>query len=474
MRRGEVMRILIVQFVPFGRSPPLPRFDHELGVAAAMLRQEGFELALLPADGYRPEALHQAINLHRPDQVLVDIPPTSITAAHRTIVDVAEKHFLPVTVVGVRATCRPREAISIPGVAALVVGEYDRAVVELLRCLRDGADPAGTGEKPAVAGVWVNSEDGLVRGEPAPLADDLDALPPSDRELFDTAGTVAASGEIDFQATRGCPWWCAFCLNDWYMDLYAAAGPLHRRRSIGGLLDEVSAVVRRYDRARRVRFVDHPFAADIDWLADFAHDYPRRCALPYRCHVPLSALDQRVPAMLARSGCETVSVEVGSGSRFIREEVLGLRMTRQQIVRGVAALKAEGLRVEGSVFVGAPYESEVSIDETIDLLARLDLDALRARVYYPVPGTRSAEICAENGWISGRGEENFHANRSVLDMPSLAPGQIDDIAARLETLVRRRRTGSVWSWLRRMRKLAAKPLRLRRAKRPPGGSTRRR
>ena len=89
MRRGEVMRILIVQFVPFGRSPPLPRFDHELGVAAAMLRQEGFELALLPADGYRPEALHQAINLHRPDQVLVDIPPTSITAAHHTIVDVA-------------------------------------------------------------------------------------------------------------------------------------------------------------------------------------------------------------------------------------------------------------------------------------------------------------------------------------------------------------------------------------------------
>ena len=89
-------------------------------------------------------------------------------------------------------------------------------------------------------------------------------------------------------------------------------------------------------------------------------------------------------------------------------------MTRQQIVHGVAALKAEGLRVEGSVFIGAPYESEVSIDDTIDLLAKLDLDSLRARVYYPVPGTRSAEICAENGWISGRGEENFDANRSVL------------------------------------------------------------
>ena len=467
------MRILIVQFVHSGRSPPLPRFDHELGVAAAMLREEGFELALLAADGYRPEALHDAIKLHRPAQVLVDIPPTSITAAHHTIVDVAEKHFLPVTVVGVHATCRPREAISIPGVAALVVGEHDRAVVELFRRLRDGGDPAGTPDEPGVPGVWVNSEEGLVRSEPAPLAEDLDALPVPDRELFDTARTVAATGELDFQATRGCPWWCAFCLNDWYMDLYPGAGTLHRRRSVGGLLEEVSAVVRGYDRARRVRFVDHPFAADADWLAEFARDYPRRCALPYRCHVALNALDERVPALLARSGCEMVSVEIGSGSSFIREEVLGLRMTGQQIARGVATLKAEGLRVRGSVFIGAPYESEVSIDETIDLLAELDLDAVGARVYYPVPGTRSAEICAENGWISGRGEENFHANRSVLDMPSLAAGEIDEIAARLETLIRRRRTGSVWKWFRRMRKLAARPMRLRRTRRPPEGPGRR-
>ncbi len=478
------MRILIVQFVPPGRAGPQPEFRHDLGVAAALLRAEGFELALLPLDGHRGDLLRQAVTDHRATHLLVDIPPVSVTAARHTIVDVAERHLLPVTVVGRYATCYPEQAISIPGVTTMILGEYEPSVVRLYQAIRDGSavmlsrpGEARSSGQADIPGVWFNSEEGLVRNEPAPLVENLDELAFPDRELFDYQRAVARTGEAVFAATRGCDRWCAFCLNDWYMELYAGRGSLLRRRSVNNLLAEVEQVVRRYEGVRAAAFCDHLFATDGAWLEQFAQDYPRRCGLPYRCRVPLNAVDTRIAELLAESGCQVVEVEIGSGSNFIREEILGLQTSENQIVAGVAALKGAGLRVRGRVFVGAPYASEITTAETLDLLSKLSLDAVEPRVYFPVPGTRAAEMCAENGWISGRAEDSFYAGCSVLDMPNYPASQIDAVARRFGVSLKRRRRRSLRTWMNRLREAGCRPLHLfRRGKargrglgeRPPG------
>jgi len=450
------MRILILQFVSPGRRGPLPRFDHELGVAAALLKAEGFEVSLAALQGYSRDRLHQAVVEHRPVRVVVQLEPTSLAAARHSIADLAERELLPVILVGRYATARPAEAISIPGVSAVIPGEYDQTLLDLCRRLRAGKDPAGM---DGARGVWLNSEEGLVRSEPAPLVEDLDALPPPDREIFQTRRLVEATGEVGFQATRGCREWCGYCLNDWYLELYAGRGEPLRRRSVDNLLTEIEEVIARYQGVQRVGFRDHAFATDTEWLEEFAGAYPQRCGLRFRCHVRLSGLDPRTPALLARSGCELAEVEIGSGSNFIRQEVLSLRLERRQIVEGVGRLHEAGLKVRASVFVGAPYETEVSVDQTLRLLAELPLETVRARVFYPLPGTRAAEICAENGWISGRGEENFHAARSVLDMPTLPVERINDLARQFHLLLKRRRNRGLRAWLRRLRKTLGVPLR---------------
>lgn len=454
------MRILILQFVAPGRTGALPEFEHDLGVAAAMLRSDGFEPDLLAMAGHEPEALREAINRSRPHQILAVVPPTHLTAARHTIMDVAEKHALPVGVVGRYATSQPKDTISIPGVRWLIVGEFEHALLGLLRLLRD----APAADLKGVPGVWANSAEGLVRNEPAPLIDDLDALPWPDREIFDYQRIVDATGQADFKATRGCARWCAYCLNDWYMEAYAGCDGLVRRRSAADLLDEMATVLGRYGGAREVVFLGHAFATDRPWLEAFAAEYPRRSALPYRCHVDLASVDRDVAALLARSRCRAADVMIGSGSNFIREEVLGIRLRWPKIVSGAAALAKAGVGVHAHVFVGAPYESEVSVAETLDLLARLDLQEVTPRVYYPVPGTRSAEMCADNGWISGRGEENFFAARSVLDMPSLPAERINEIARHFDSLLNRRRGRGLGGLLRRLRELGTTPLG-RRAKR---------
>lgn len=438
------MRILILQFVPPGAPAPGPRFDHALGVAAALLQADGFEVGLEALAGYHPGQVRQALTRFRPTHVLMDVSPTRLTAARHVAVDLAQKHALPVYLVGDYATAMPEQAISIPGVAGLVVGAYQRAVRELMVCLRDGQDAQvgdleqGQMAQPlAVPGLWYNSEDGLVQNPPSSSPPAPEELPWPDRSLFNYAQHVAATGQAEFRATLGCDRWCGFCLNEAYLDLYEQ--PPMRRRSVSDLLGEIQAVRQAFGPVARLRFTDHGFAVDKEWLAEFAPRYAQQVGLPFRCHVQAARMDEQTAGLLVRAGARDVDLQIGSGNDFLRQEVLAMPVSRQQVLATVAALRLAGLKVHGKVFIGCPYETEVTLEETLDLLARVRLDSVQPSIFYPVPGTAAEETCRDNGWLSGRDERNFLARHSVLDQPSMPAQRIDKVYRQFSALLRRRR-----------------------------------
>ena len=440
------MRVLMVQFCDPRLSDPLPVFQHSTGVLAAMLKREGFSCSLVTLAGYQADRLKNAVIHRRPQYVLVDLASYSVAAAHRMIGEVAETFSLPVAVMGQYATVRPDRAISIPGVHALLIGEYEQAGVALLRAVRDGDDPSGAD------GLWIHTDAGLVKGGIGPLIEDLDSLPFPDRELFDYGRLVSAEGEASFKVARGCPHWCSYCANDWYMDLYADAGTFVRRRSVANVLDEVAEVICRYEGAESIAFYDHCFALDADWIAAFAEDYPRHCTLPYRCQLHLGGVTEELAAMLARSLCRCVHVHIGAGSRFIREEILSMHVSNGQIVQACRVLRQAGLHVAAEVFIGCPYESEITVEETLKLLRDAKVHEVHPRVFYPTPGARAAELCAENGWISGRSEDNYWTQHTVLDMPSLPAEHVNAVVRKFPSLLKRPRNTSLRKLLEKVRR----------------------
>jgi len=192
-----------------------------------------------------------------------------------------------------------------------------------------------------------------------------------------------------------------------------------------------------------VSFYDHCFATDLEWFRGFAADYPRRSALPYRCHVPLMRVSGEVAALLAGSLCRWVHVHLGSGSRFIREEILSMEIGDEEIVEACRVLRQAGLHVVAEVFVGCPYESEITVEETLNLVRRAQAHQIHPRVFYPTPGTRAAELCAENGWISAGPQDAYWHQRSVLDMPSMSRDHIEAIVSKFPRLLRRPEAGGV-------------------------------
>ena len=426
------MHVLMLQFVSPGKAEPRPVFSHSLGVLASLLKVQDISVNLLALGGYQPDSLRKAVIEHRPRYVLAELPLHSATAAHRTIIALAEEFSIPVAIVGQFATCHPTRAASIPGVTAVFLGEYERGAAALMTAISRNE------ELDEIPGLWLNSADGLVKGPPPTLADDLDSLPAPDRELFDYSRIVSDDREACFKVARGCAMWCAYCPNDWYMDFYADRGPFVRRRSVGNVLDEIDDVVRTYGAVRSIAFYDHAFATDPEWLEQFAEAYKPRFSLPYRCHVRLSQVTDKIAALLAQSGCKCVHTHLGSGSSFIREEILSMRLSHERIIESCGLLRRAGLEIAAEIFVGCPYESQVTIEETLRLVRSSQIHQIHPSVFYPKPGTRAAELCQENGWISLRGEKaerNFWNRKSVLNMPSMPAEHIDAIAAKFHRLV---------------------------------------
>ncbi len=425
------MKLSILQFVDPGLTNPLPEFSHTLGVAAALLKNDGFEVSLITMPGCQDDRLRQAVIQQRPQYILADLSPFNVTPARRAIADISARFSLPVAVVGTYATCHARGAVSMAGVHALLPGEYEMAALDYFRAIRDHEDPTG------IEGVWLNSDMGLVKGLGRPLVEDLDSLPMPDRGLFDYARIVAATGEAAFKASRGCPLWCGCCVNDWYTDLYDGAPGCLRRRSVGHLLAEIDSVTKAYAGIASLRFYDHAFAFDADWLAEFAAAYKARFPLPYRCHVRLDKVAPQIAGLLAASGCRQVRTQIGSGSRFIREEIQSIHGSDEQMLEACRVLRHAGLIIEAEVTVGNPYETPIAIEDTLRLLGRANVHKVIPRMFYPTPGTRAAELCEENGWISGRGEESYWSNRSVLNMPAMPARQIDEVFAKFALLLKR-------------------------------------
>lgn len=423
------MRILALQFLSAVGGRPAPRFEPQLASLLALLRERGHEIDLIGMPSFDLPRVKQALAKGLPQLIYADISAVCSDVARRTLQHLDQREFLPVVVGGEHASIDPESAVSLPGVTAVALGEPDAPLVTYLERIRD----------PSVAhvvrGVWVRDERGLERPAMPDMVEDLDSLPFAERRLFGYDAHVARGGPLEIAIGRGCEESWGYSLNERLARLYAGRGTWARRRSAEQVMQEIDALARAYAGAQRVRFLDDSFALSRPWLEELLDAYAAACPLPFECRLRANRVAGLPLERLARAGCRQVEVDVISASALIRNDIFQMDLSVEQIVETFARLREAGLRRRARVLVGAPYESEASLDAAVRLLERIEPNAIDARPYYPWPGTRGAEVCRENGWLHSRGEEQLHRDEPGIDMPACRPP-------------------IVMSYLRRMRKMA--------------------
>ena len=329
----------------------------------------------------------------------------------------------PVIVGGIHPTVDPEEVIK--HVNILVRGEGEETIVELLDKMSQGKDIT------SVANVWVRQKGKVYRNEVRPLIKDLDKLPFPEWRVFDQLHYnksyirnlypwIECVGA--FESTRGCPFSCTYCCNDYLQTLYKGKGSYHRRKSPGRVAHEVKLFKHFYPHCNFVYFVDDTFMVDEDWLKDFSKLYDKT---PFVFMTRVEMVTEKKMQMIAEMGGKSVSMGIESGNEKFRKEVLKRNMSQEQIIKAFKIAKDYGLKVYSFNMVGLPYETVSDIQSTIDLNQKVKPDIAQFTVFYPFVGTKLFDICVKEGYLKGK--ITPHANYydfSVLDLPNFQKGEI--------------------------------------------------
>ncbi len=346
-------------------------------------------------DPYRVmrQAFEAELASFEPDVVGFSVMSVNMKIA--LILAASVKRLHPQTLVlfgGIHPTIAPEDTIREDAVDAICIGEGEASLTELLAALEGGRDPA------ALPGLWVKSGGKVFRNPVRPLVRDVDALPFPDRDALPPERLQAELYGINILSSRGCPFPCAYCQNEFLMDLYRGQGPFVRYRSLDNVFAEIDDVIRRY-RPSRLSFSDESFTLTPRRLEEFCREYPKRFSLPFLCQTRPDLVDETAIRRLRDAGCDFINMAIEAGNPAIRNDVLRRNITNEQIVRAFTLARRFGIRTGSFNMIGLPGETLATIRDTINLNKALQPDRIMCTIYMPFKGTALGEKCLEAGWL---------------------------------------------------------------------------
>jgi len=373
----------------------MPTLPLGLACVAAATRKAGHEVAMVDLmaekdvqsvlkeaiEGFRPNLIGLSVrniddqNMESP-KFLLD-PIKEIVAACRELSEAA------IVLGGAGYSIFPESALSFLGADMGIQGEGEVVFPELIERMGRGADLSG------LPGLYLSGR-GL-QGRRI-FAKDLDTLPLPTVDLW----SVPLGKEdlwMPVQTRRGCPLNCSYC----------STGTIEGRR------------IRRHSPQTMVRWIGSLEKAGVHqfYFVDNTFNLPSVYAkeicrklidsdlnIRWWCILYPRHVDQELVRLMAKAGCEQVSVGFESGSKRILKN-MNKRFTLVEIRKISDMLFDYGIKRMGFLLLGSPGETRKSIEESIAFADSLKLDSLKitagVRIY---PHTSLAEKAVEEGVVS--------------------------------------------------------------------------
>lgn len=276
-------------------------------------------------------------------------------------------------------------------VDAVVVGEGDHVVAELLENLYSGKDISHL--KNVHTKQFKNPQGNLV--------EDLDTLPFSDRDLLKDVAPFKYIPMKSFFATRGCPYSCSYCFNSAYNKMHKDKGEVLRRRSVENLIQEIEYVKANY-KMDFVRFGDDTFVMKYDaWVEEFCDKYPKRVGVPFYFLIHPNLASEVLIKNLRKAGCHSIMLGIESGNEHVRRKVLDRYVADATIKKAFDLYRKYGIKVFSNTILGLP---ETTLENDLESLNfTLDCKPFYSgfTVFTPFPGTALGEYSKQKGYVKG-------------------------------------------------------------------------
>jgi len=395
-----MLRVLLVYPGYIVREQPLNILYISSAIKAAGHRTLLFDLTPfrkrpLWGDPFRTirEKFSEALLSFKPAVVGFSVMSVNLKVA--LILSQLTKQLLPQAVTifgGIHPTIAPESTIREPSVDIVCRGEGEETIVEFLSQFDRQEDYS------QVRGLWVKTEREIIRNPIRPLIQDLDSIPFPDRDVLPSRCLQAELYGINLLLSRGCPYPCTYCQNEFLMGLYRGAGQFVRYRSLANIFAEIDSLVKKH-KPQRLSFSDESFTLNKKFLKEFCTEYPRRYSLPFLCQTRPDLVDEETVRLLKKAGCDFMNMAIESGNPRIRNQVLKRKIPTEKIIEAFTLARKYGIRTASFNMIGLPQEDMSAIWDTVNLNKALQPDRIMCTVYMPFAGTKLGEECLEGGWL---------------------------------------------------------------------------
>jgi len=285
-----------------------------------------------------------------------------------------------------------KEVIKDGSVDFCIRGEGEITTLELIETVSEGGDLRG------VKGITFKDDDEVIVAPDRPFVLDLDKLSFPARGLLESPVYKGSWTEgqtfSPMLATRGCPYFCQFC------DAPAIWGRVHRRRSVGNVLDELEEIYNKYN-VRYVRFVDDLLVADRKWTIELCKGIRERGLddLFWACDGRVGLMSEELLEELKKAGCKVIFYGIEFGNQRILDFCKkGFKV--RQVSKTIEMTSRAGISSYGYFMIGYPTETSETVEDTIKLAVELamehGMDSAGFSIVTPFPGTGLYEYCEKN------------------------------------------------------------------------------
>ena len=323
---------------------------------------------------------------------------------------------------GPHATFLPARTLrEFPAFDAVARGEAEESLVGLLQQVQQGGGlhqmPGFTfrhGDEPVDTGI-----------APPP---ELDTLAPAAYDLLPMRRYRCpdSSAFSTLLATRGCPGRCVYCA------VPAMFGGQMRYRSPRAVAQEMLTLQQRFG-VRFLSFLDDTFTTRHDWvyqLCEHIRDLGLQRRLRWICLTRPDEVDEPLLRAMAAAGCVRVEMSIESGSAVGRA-FLRKGLTARAVRRGFGAARRAGLSTMGFAMLNIPGEGPAEVEQTFQLVRRVDPDYLQLSFLTPYPGTPLWRQASQQGQITTTDWSRYSfLNHSVLRNDILSPAELQRQHAR--------------------------------------------
>ncbi|MBF0103946.1 MAG: B12-binding domain-containing radical SAM protein [Deltaproteobacteria bacterium] len=372
-------------------------FSFGIAILSAHLRQSGIATSLIQITRDFTDNEIQSIITAHPSPLYCFYILTHFLAPLKQWIRVIKETTSSFVVCGGTAvSVNPDEIMEDLGVDAVCIGEGDEALIELARSFDSGKIDH------TIRNLWFRNKDTIIKNPLRPLWRNLDTLPHYDMTLFDLHNLRTMRYRLPYlpvMVSRGCAFACSYCSNNRLHGIYKGLGRFVRFMSPKRAVDEIQHMLQSLNKPTTLNFSDNTFDTSRKWIFDFCRLYQKQIGLPFRAMGRVERLDDEICRILKDAGCFRFTVGIESGSENIRYNYLNRRIPDHKILKGILALRTNGIQTATYNMCGLPSETREDMLKTIKLNAAAKVDFASCSIFWPYRGTALYDKADEQNLI---------------------------------------------------------------------------